>query len=310
MEQRSEEWFEARKGRVTASMVGAILGVSPNLSRAGAMRRMVRDAHGAEPEFTGNIATQYGERNEDGAVAEYRMETGNKVQKVGFVTKEDWAGCSPDGLINDDGGLEVKCPFGKRETGDLIPLAEQPHYYGQVQFSLWVTGRKFWHFYQWTAHQTKLECVLPDQAWLDENLPKLRQFHAEFLAEDPAPHLEAKRVEVDTLEAARIVAEYDQIAEANEALAKPPLVGLALSRSLGFIVVGRLASRHSEARKKELLAEMVRLSGDRDAVFAGRNLTKISKAGAVSYAKAVAELLPGADLEKWRGKPSTYWMLK
>ena len=157
MEQRSEEWFEARKGRVTASMVGAILGVSPNLSRAGAMRRMVRDAHGAEPEFTGNIATQYGERNEDGAVDEYYMETGNKVQKVGFVTKEDWAGCSPDGLINDDGGLEAKCPFGKRETGELLPLAEQPHYYAQVQFSLWVTGRKFWHFYQWTAHQTKLE---------------------------------------------------------------------------------------------------------------------------------------------------------
>lgn len=283
MEQRSEEWFEARKGRVTASMVGAILGVSPNLSRAGAMRRMVRDAHGAEPEFTGNIATQYGERNEDGAVDEYYMETGNKVQKVGFVTKEDWAGCSPDGLINDDGGLEAKCPFGKRKEGELLPLAEQSHYYGQVQFSLWVTGRKFWHFYQWTSHQTKLECVLPDQAWLDENLPKLRQFHAEFLAEDPAPHLEAKRVEVDTLEAARIVAEYDQIAEAIE---------------------------NAEARKKELLAEMVRLSGDRDAVFAGRNLTRISKAGAVSYAKAVAELLPGADLEKWRGKPSTYWMLK
>ncbi|MEI2685336.1 MAG: hypothetical protein V9G14_02925 [Cypionkella sp.] len=68
MEQRSEEWFAERKGRVTASMVGAILGLSPNLSRAGAMRRMVRDAHGAEPEFFGNIATQYGERNEDGAV--------------------------------------------------------------------------------------------------------------------------------------------------------------------------------------------------------------------------------------------------
>ncbi len=122
MEQRSEEWFEARKGRVTASMVGAILGVSPNLSRAGAMRRMVRDAHGAEPEFTGNIATQYGERNEDGAVDEYYMETGNKVQ-VGFVTKEDWAGCSPDSLINDDGGLEAKCPFGKRETGGSLSEA-------------------------------------------------------------------------------------------------------------------------------------------------------------------------------------------
>ena len=283
MEQRSEEWFEARKGRVTASMVGAILGVSPNLSRAGAMRRMVRDAHGAEPEFTGNIATQYGEANEEGAVAEYRMETGNTVESVGFIPREDWAGCSPDGLIGSDGGLEAKCPFGKRKEGELKPLEDQPHYYAQVQFSLWVTGRKFWHFYQWTAHQTKLECVLPDQAWLDENLPKLRQFHAEFLAEPAEPHLEAKRIEVDTLEAARIVAEYDQLAEAIE---------------------------NAEARKKELLGEMVRLSGDRDAIFAGRNLTRISKAGSVSYAKAVAELLPGADLEKWRGKPSTYWMLK
>jgi putative phage-type endonuclease len=283
MEQRSDAWLTARKGRVTASMVGAILGHSPNLTRAGAMRRMVRDAHGAEPEFTGNTATRYGEANEDGAVSEYEMETGSRVQKVGFIPAEDWAGCSPDGLIGDDGGLEAKCPFGKRETGDLSPLEEQPHYYDQVQFSLWVTGRKFWHFYQWTARQTKLECVLPDQAWRDENLPKLRQFHAEFLAEDPTPHLEARRVEIDTLEAARIVAEYDQLTEAIE---------------------------NAEARKKELLAEMVRQAGDRDAIFAGRNLTKISKAGSVSYAKAVAELLPGADLERWRGKPSVYWTLK
>ena len=294
MEQRSPEWHEARKNRITASIVGAILGHSPNLTRAGAMRRMVRDAHGAEPEFTGNIATRYGEFNEDGAVSEYEMETGNKVQKVGFIPAEvgnpgeDWAGCSPDGFINADSGLEAKCPFGKRKEGDLKPLEEQPHYYAQVQFSLWVTGRKFWHFYQWTPRQTKLECVLPDQAWRDENLPKLRQFYAEFLAECADPearhgHLEAKRVEVDTLEAARIVAEYDQLAEAIE---------------------------NAEARKKELLAEMVRLSGDRDAVFAGRNLTKISKAGAISYAKAVAELLPRTDLEKWRGKPSSCWVLK
>lgn len=283
MQQRSEEWFAARKGRVTASMVGAILGVSPNLTRAGAMRRMVRDAHGAESEFTGNIATRYGEFNEDGAVAEYEMETGNRVQKVGFVTKEDWAGCSPDGLVGEGGGLEAKCPFGKRDGGDLKPLEDQQHYYAQVQFSLWVTGRKFWHFYQWTAHQTKLECVLPDQAWLDENLPKLRQFHAEFLAEDPALHLEAKRVEVDTLEAARMVAEYDQLVEAIE---------------------------NAEARKKDLLSEIVTKAGQKNAIFAGRNLTQVSKAGAVSYAKAIAHYAPKADLEPFRGKPSSYWMLK
>ena len=108
MEQRSTEWLEARRGLITANAVGGILGVSPNITWAGVMRRMVRDAHGAEPEFTGNIATEYGVVNEAGAIAEYQMETANKVQAVGFITREDWAGCSPDGLIGDDGGLEVK----------------------------------------------------------------------------------------------------------------------------------------------------------------------------------------------------------
>jgi putative phage-type endonuclease len=283
MEQRTPEWHKARKARVTASMVGAILGLSPNLSRAGAMRRMVRDAHGAEPEFVGNIATQYGINNEAGAIAEYQMETGHHVEAVGFITREDWAGCSPDGLIAPDGGLEVKCPFGKRESGDLVPLAEQPHYYAQVQFSLWVTGRKWWHFYQWCPRESKLESIAPDAAWLAENLPKLRQFHAEFLAEDPAPHLEARRIEVDTLEAARMVAEWDQLREACE---------------------------RAEERMKELLADMVRIAGERDAVFAGRNLTKTERAGAVSYAKALAKYAPDADLEPFRGKPSSYWGLK
>ena len=63
-------------------------------------------------------------------------------------------------------------------------------------------------------------------------------------------------------------------------------------------------------RKKELLADMVRIAGDKNAVFAGRSLTLVKRAGAVSYAKAIAALLPDADLEKWRGKPSEGWQVK
>jgi hypothetical protein len=54
----------------------------------------------------------------------------------------------------------------------------------------------------------------------------------------------------------------------------------------------------------------VRQAGDRDAVYAGRSLTKISKAGSVSYAKALAKYAPNADLEPFRGKPSVYWVIK
>lgn len=290
MEQKSTEWFAARKGRVTASMVGAILGVAPYMTRAEAMRRMVRDAHGSESEFTGNIATEYGNRNEDGARAEYQMLTGHKVHAVGFIAYEDWAGCSHDGLIGQDGsadfGLEIKCPFSMRDDAkDFAPLAEQPHYYAQVQFSMVCTGLDRWDFFQWSPKAYKLETVLQDAEWQAENMPRLRQFYAEYLAElkNPDDHLAAKRVEIDTPESLRMVAEWDQLTEAIE---------------------------RAEERKKDLLADMVRIAGDRNAFFAGRKLTKTERVGAVSYAKALAKYAPNADLEPFREKGSSFWGLK
>jgi len=287
MEQRSPEWIDARRGRITASSVGAILGLSPHQSREGVMRRMVREYHGAEPEFTGNIATDHGRYNEPGALAEFIMETGLHVDHVGFIAFEDWAGCSPDGLIGTKRGLEIKCPFGKRKDAapEFKPLVEQPHYEAQVQFSMAVTGRSCWYFYQWAPGGSKLETIDASAEWQAENMPKLRQFYAEYLDEIRAPeaHLEAKRIIIDTPAAHKLVAEFDDLAEAIE---------------------------RAEARKKEVLAEMVAMSGDRNAIIAGRNLTKTERVGAVSYAKALAAAAPGFDVEPFRGKPSSFWGLK
>ena len=287
MEQRTDEWFAARKGRITASSVGAILGNAPYATRDDVMRRMVREWVGAPTEFEGNIATEYGTRNEAGALTEYMMETGNAVQTVGFIASEDWAGCSPDGLIGEYGGLEIKCPFGLRKDEEpaFKTLAEQPHYYDQIQFSMWVTDRTLWHFYQWSPRGTALETVSWDGEWQDQNLPRLRQFYAEYLAEreDPAIHLEPKRPIIDTPEAHRIMTEYQELCEAID---------------------------RAEERKKELLSDMTVIAMDRNVVFAGRKLTKIEKAGAIAYAKAVKALMPDADLEPYRGKPSSYWVVK
>lgn len=290
MEQRTAEWHEARNGRITASAVGAILGNSPHNNRDDVMRRMVRDWHGAESEFTGNVATEYGTFHEAGALVEYQMETGNAVTPEGFITKEDWAGCSPDGLVGLVGGLEIKCPFGKRKmtaADTFKSIDEQPHYYDQIQFSLWVCERAWWDFFQWSPTATHLIRVMPCSKWRAKNLPKLRQFYAEYLherePENAAPYLEDKRVVIDTLEAAKMVSEWDDLCEAMD---------------------------RAKERKDDLLAQMVKEAGSRNAVFAGRNLTLTKRAGSVSYAKALAELSPGADLEKWRGKPSKSWGLK
>lgn len=289
IEQRSPEWFEQRKGRVTASMVGAILGHSPFMSRNDAMRAMVREAIGAEREFTGNVATDWGNHNEDGALLDFSMDTGLTVEPAPFVPFEDWAGASPDGWTSDGGGVEQKCPYGIRMEPAPVPfktLAEQPQYYDQVQFTLAVTGRPHWWFSQWAINGNTYERVEPDQEWRDTNMPVLRQFYAEFLEEvrdNADEHRAPKRIEIDTPQAAKMIGEWDTINEQLEMLAE---------------------------RKKDLLCELVTLAGEKNAVIGGRKLTLTERAGAVSYAKAFNALMPKADLEPYRGKPSSFWQLR
>ena len=288
MEQRSPEWFAARKGRVTGSMVGAILGLDPNTSRAEAMRRMVRASEDAPSEFIGNIATNWGVMHEPEASEAFQYETGIVVAPASFVVHPTlaWLGASPDGYAEGDALLEIKCPFGLRN--DEAPVAfktveEQPHYHAQMQIQMFVTGRKRCLFWQWTPNDRNLTVVFFDQAWIDENLPKLEAFYEEFLAADPADHVEDRRVLIDTPRALQMLAEYDDLVDA-EAKAKE--------------------------RREELLQELVKLSGGRDAIIGRRKLTKTERAGSISYAQAIKVLAPGADLEKWRGKPSSYWTFK
>lgn len=290
--QRTAEWFEKRKGRVTGSIVGAILGVAPYMTRADAMRSMVRAALGAPTEFTGNIATEYGNHYEPGAIVEFQMETGLRVKPATFVVHDDWLGASPDGFVSDGGLIEVKCPFGLRKEPNpqFKHPDDLPHYVGQMQVQMYVTRTKHCWFYQWSVNGTSCHKVDYDPEWINANLPILRQFHAEFLhelAENPDEYLAPKRIEIDTPEAAKMLAEWDEINEALERLAE---------------------------RKKDLLSEMVALAGKKNAILGGganaRKLTLTQKKGAIAYAKAIKALCPKADLEPYRGKASSFWGLR
>lgn len=287
MEQRTKEWFDARRKRLTASMVGGVLGCSPYMTRADVMRTMVRDALGAEPEFKGNVATDWGEYNEDDARQQLEMILGGKIDKCGFFTYEDWLGASPDGMTADGDLVEIKCPYGLMR--DVKPnfnsIYGRPHYYAQIQVQLLCAGVDKTWFYQWAPHGEMLECVTIDYEWQHKNIPRLRQFYAEFLHElehNADEHLAPKRNEIDTAEAHRMVREWDEIKEQIELL---------------------------QERQKDLLATMVAAVGEKNATFAGRKLTKVIRSGSVSYAKVVKEHLPNLDLTPYTGKPSEYWKL-
>jgi putative phage-type endonuclease len=282
MEQRSKEWFKAREGRITGSSVGAILGYSPFMSPDDVMRRMVREYHGAESEFKGNAATEWGTLNEPGACVEYEMETGSTVELCGFYKYEHWLGASPDGLIGSNGLVEFKCPYSMRKgEGRFKTALEQLHYYAQMQVQMFITERDFCDFYQWSPGKTQLEVVNRDEQFINNMLPRLKEFYEAYLEEikHPERHLAPKRAEFN---APQILAEYDDTVEAIKLY---------------------------EERKKELLAKLVEIAGNKNAMFGTRKLTFVQKAGNVAYATIVKEQLPDFDVEPYRGKGSEYWML-
>lgn len=287
MEQRSQDWFDARRGKLTGSNIGAAIGVNPWKTPGDLIRQMVRDYHRAGSEFTGNIATDYGTRHEPLALMDYLGKTGNLVDECGFFVHphHDWLGASPDGLIGEDGLIEVKCPFGLRNKkgAELVfkTAADQPHYFAQMQIEMACTGRQWCDFYQWAPKGDSLERVDYSPQWFSDNLPDLLEFYHHYIREIDSPaHLEPKEKEINTFHAEKLLQEWDQLGAAID---------------------------DASARKKEIIKELVQSSKEHNAIIHGRKLTRVERKGSVQYAK-VPEL-QGVDLEQYRGNPSQFWRL-
>jgi putative phage-type endonuclease len=290
-EQGSKEWYKARTGRITGSTVGAILGLSPWQKPKDILRSMVREYHGAESEFNAQFVADHGKNNEQRALLCFMRETGLMVEQCGFFPYGDRMGASPDGLTSDGGVLELKVPYSLRNGGTFKSIEDQPHYMAQVQMEILSTGRTHAWFGQYIApkgdplapeyvtERLQVERVEADPEWIDRNLPAISAFYELYLMElDNPEHMEPLRVHVDSADAGTLLMEMDAIRKRKKA---------------------------DEVREKEILAELVKLAGEKDASIHGRPLTKVERKGSVQYAK-IPEL-EGVDLEKYRGKPSSFW---
>jgi putative phage-type endonuclease len=150
MEQRSEEWFQARLGLVTASRVADVLAKiksGESASRRNYKIQLVSERLTGERQETYiNQAMQDGIDREQFARDRYVQQFGD-VEEVGFVKHPTLeAGASPDGMVGDDGIIEIKCPMGSTHTETLMTQDIPSKYVPQVQFQLLVTGRKWCDF--------------------------------------------------------------------------------------------------------------------------------------------------------------------
>jgi putative phage-type endonuclease len=191
MDQGTQEWLEARLGRVTASRIADVMakgrGGKPSATRANYCAQLVveRLTRVATEGFT-SAAMQHGTETEPQARATYTLMTFNAVDQVGFVPHPsiEMAGASPDGLIGASGLIEIKCPNSATHIATLCGGGIDDKYIKQMQFQMACTGRDWCDFVSFDPR-------LPDELQLfvqrvqrdDDAITEIETAVREFLAE-------------------------------------------------------------------------------------------------------------------------------
>lgn len=144
-EQKSDEWLELRRGVITASASKDIF--SPGMRATYVTKLLAEIFVPGANSFEANEFMQWGIDTEDKARQAYIDKTGNKVAECGFIFKnsEMRVGCSPDGMIGEDGLLEIKCPMTKTHLKYLKEGAPKD-YIMQMQFQMYCSGREWCDF--------------------------------------------------------------------------------------------------------------------------------------------------------------------
>lgn len=157
-EQYSPGWWKARAGVPTASNADRILTATgkPSASADAYIAELIDELVRPQTErsqdeqaaaFGGNRHTERGHDLEPKAAAWHALVTGLQSRSVGMVFRDDGkAACSPDRLIGDRGGVEIKAPEGKKHALWMIQNKLPDEHKQQVHYSLAVSGFSFWDF--------------------------------------------------------------------------------------------------------------------------------------------------------------------
>ncbi|MDB0602132.1 YqaJ viral recombinase family protein [Tenacibaculum maritimum] len=160
-QEKINAWLESRRGKFTASEFHRLMGYEdkdtfPKGAETYAIDKAIEILTVRDEESYTNASMDWGNLNEKDAVEKFMEDIGLEVYNYGenqeFQTLGDNIGCTPDGLISTDGGIETKCPNSKTHFS-YLKLKNQDqfkkeckNYYWQIQGSMYVTNRKYWYF--------------------------------------------------------------------------------------------------------------------------------------------------------------------
>ncbi len=187
LKQGSPEWHKARLGIPTASEFDALISPLGKVRTGEGVetylhRKLCEHIMGCPQSEGSSFSMENGSILENEARPWLAVSHDLAIETVGFITTDDSrAGASPDGLIGDEEGLEIKCPTNPVHLKYLLAGVLPSEYVAQVQGSMYVTGRPRWRFLSYSRQFPPLILTVPHDAIFQANLKTaLDGFNARF----------------------------------------------------------------------------------------------------------------------------------
>lgn len=196
LQRDSALWLHERRKRLTASNFGSVCNKLPS-TKCDSLIKSILYRH------FDNDALSYGRQHEHDAIESLKLSLATDVRKCGFFVDKEmpYLGATPDGLVGDDGIVEIKCPSScqiltpedavtnkkftfwvKDKKTQKISLNKKHKYYFQVQGQLHITEKKYCFFAMWTPKGIKIEKIERDDSfWEDKMKRQLQFFYMECL---------------------------------------------------------------------------------------------------------------------------------
>lgn len=188
--QRDGQWYEARRGRATASRFRDVMAKGrsggESATRAAYKAQLVLErVTGQISETFTSAAMQWGTDNEPHAVLAYMEATGRNVEDAAFIQHDTlMAGASPDGLVGMDGLIEIKCPNSHTHLETLRRGSIPPEYVPQTQGQLWIVEADWLDFVSFDPRFPPESRLFVHRVTRDEQYIKELKFQvARFLEE-------------------------------------------------------------------------------------------------------------------------------
>lgn len=159
-EQGTDEWFKIKLGKASASHFKDVL--NKKTGRGLYMRRLAGEyLTGERADAFSNPLMDAGVEREAAARIYYEQVNNVKVKEIGFYQSGEFVGISPDGLVGDDGGVEIKCPLTSTHIQYVQDNKMPNSYVAQVQGAMYATGRKWWDFVSYDPRMQgrKYHCI-------------------------------------------------------------------------------------------------------------------------------------------------------